>query len=137
MKKSTLTALAGGALALSLLAAGGAWASGARANDDDRPDSAAIAQARISLADAAQAAERHAGGRAYEAGIEEEHGALFYDLEVAGDSAVAFSQATRFSLRDSFLGDEQAIRRWEHMVMSLPKRTRCRFRGFASQRRAS
>lgn len=88
MKKSTLTALAGGALAISLLAAGGAWA-GARGGDDDRPDSAAIAQAGISLADAAQAAERHAGGRAYEAGIEEEHGALFYEVEVAGASGAA------------------------------------------------
>jgi uncharacterized membrane protein YkoI len=86
MKKSTLTALAGGALALSLLAAGGAWATGPRSNGDDQPDSAAIAQARISLADAAQAAERHAGGRAYEAGIEEEHGALFYEVEVASAS---------------------------------------------------
>lgn len=89
MKKSTITAMAGGALALSLLAAGGAWASGARAGDDDRSDSAAIAQARISLADAAQAAERHGGGRAYEAGIEEEHGALFYEVEVAGASGAA------------------------------------------------
>lgn len=89
MKKSTITAMAGGALALSLLAAGGAWASGARAGDDDRSDSAAIAQARISLADAAQAAERHVGGRAYEAGIEEEHGALFYEVEVAGASGAA------------------------------------------------
>ena len=86
MKKSTITALAGGALALSLLAAGGAWAAGGARESDDRPDSAAIAQARISLAEAAQAAERHAGGRAYEAGIEEERGAIFYEVEVAGAS---------------------------------------------------
>lgn len=84
MKKSTITALAGGALALSLLAAGGAWAAGGARQDDDRPDSAVIAQARVTLAEAAQAAERHAGGRAYEAGIEEEHGAVFYEVDVAG-----------------------------------------------------
>lgn len=79
MKK---TMIASGALALGLLAAGSAWAQ-VHGKDQDQPDNKAIAMAKVSLGDAVLAAERSAGGRAYEAGIEEEHGRMFFEVDVA------------------------------------------------------
>lgn len=109
MKKSTQTVLAGGALALSLLAAGGAWAAGARSGDDDQSERAAIAHTRITLADATLAAERHVHGRAYEAGIEEERGAFFFDVEVAtasGAQEVRIDAQTGAVLQAAAVGAE-------------------------------
>lgn len=75
--------LIGSALALSLVAAGAAWAKPEAPQHTDQPDSQAVGKAKITLAEAATAAERHVGGRAYEAGIEEEKGTLFFEIDVA------------------------------------------------------
>ena len=45
---------------------------------------AAIEGAKISLADAIAAAEKEFGGKAVEAGIEDENGALAYEIELLG-----------------------------------------------------
>ena len=52
--------LIGSALALSLVAAGAAWAKPEAPQHSDQPDSQAVGKAKITLADAATAAERHA-----------------------------------------------------------------------------
>ncbi len=83
MKKMTL---ASGILAAAL-AATAAWAGVAGDREDaDGAGRDAITRARITLSDAAAAAERRVGGRAYEAEIEEERGALFFEVEVVGPS---------------------------------------------------
>lgn len=89
--------LIGSALALSLAAAGAAWARPEAPQHSDQPDSQAVGKAKITLADASTAAERHVGGRAYEAGIEEEKGTLFFEVDVAtskGPQEVKIDAAT-------------------------------------------
>lgn len=87
MKRKLMIAAASAVLAAA--AAGAAWAAMAPGNEriEDRSDAAALAQARISLGQAAAVAERHAGGRAVEAALEAEGDVVVYEVAVLTGSA--------------------------------------------------
>ena len=80
-KSSVIGALAAGALAVSLARA-------ADGMNEEQREAQGLAQAKVSLAQAVQAAEQHVGGKAASARLEHEQGGYFYEVEVLhGDKA--------------------------------------------------
>ena len=83
-KSRALAPVLAGALALGLAGAGLAHAAtGGEANHEDAADAAVIAGARISLGQAIGLAERQTGGRAFDAGGDNENGTARISVEVA------------------------------------------------------
>ena len=74
MNRRLIATLAAAALGIAAIG-------GAQAHEDER-DSAVLSQAKISVAQAIAAAERHAKGRAVRADLENENGAAVYGVEV-------------------------------------------------------
>jgi uncharacterized membrane protein YkoI len=69
-----------GTIAATALAGSIAYAAGSA--HEERDEAQALAQARTSLVQAIEAAERHAGGKAVSARLEDENGRFVYEVEV-------------------------------------------------------
>jgi uncharacterized membrane protein YkoI len=85
MNSRKFVAAASGAL---LAVAGGRVLAAEKHGHGDQGDLATLGQTRITLADAVAAAERQTGGKAMEAGVEQENGAAVYEVKVASNNAV-------------------------------------------------
>jgi uncharacterized membrane protein YkoI len=86
MRKSRIISAALVSVILLGGAAGGYAAS--EHKDDEAQEIAAVLNAKTSLADAIAAAERHTGAKAIETGIENENGAIAYEVKVAKGNTV-------------------------------------------------
>ena len=57
-------------------------------DNQDRSDAATMAAAKVSLAQAITTAEQHAGGKAFDAGVDNQNGKARISVEVAGGQGV-------------------------------------------------
>jgi uncharacterized membrane protein YkoI len=73
---------------LGLAGAGAAFAGSAKRADNEQNETAAVLAAKISLTQAIAEAERQAGGKAVQAGVENQNGSIAYDVEVASGTTV-------------------------------------------------
>lgn len=90
-----------GALVAGVVASSLAFAAG----NEEQYDAAALAQAKVSLAQAIAAAEQHANGKAVRAELEDENGTFVYGVEVINGTKVT---DVKVDIRDGRILSAQA-----------------------------